>query len=90
MVDVEPEYNVKCAGMPQKCKDLFLLSMKGAKEEEKENYTEEEQEFLYDNSGKPIIRTLHDFKVGLRVCGKLRPVRIHGGVVLMETMYEMR
>lgn len=90
MVDVEPEYNVKCAGMPQKCKDLFLLSMIGAKEEEKENYTKEEQEFLYDNSGKPIIRTLHDFKVGLKVCGKLRPVRIHGGVVLMETMYEMR
>ena len=85
-----PYHNVKCAGMPQKCKDLFLLSMKGAKEEEKENYNEEEQKFLYDENGKPIIRTLEDFKVGLKVCGKLMPVRIHGGVVLMETMYEMR
>lgn len=87
---LKPYHNVKCAGMPQKCKDLFLLSMKGAKEEEKENYNEEEQKFLYDENGKPIIRTLEDFKVGLKVCGKLMPVRIHGGVVLMETMYEMR
>ena len=31
-----------------------------------------------------------DFKVGLTLYGKLRPVRIEGGVVLMDTPYKMR
>ena len=35
-------------------------------------------------------RTLSDFKVGLRVPGKLLPKRIRGGVLLVDTPYEMR
>lgn len=33
---------------------------------------------------------LHDFRVGLKVPGKLVPKRIKGGVLLVETNYEMR
>ena len=35
-------------------------------------------------------RTIEDFKVGLKIPGKLLPKRIPGGVVLMATTYEMR
>ena len=83
-----PYNNIKCAGMPQKCKDLFELSMDGTADV-KGTYTDEEKEFLFKDN-KPIKRTYSDFKVGLKVPGKLRPKRITGGVVLVETTYEMR
>ena len=35
-------------------------------------------------------RTIEDFKIGLRVPGKLLPKRIRGGVLLVDTTYEMR
>lgn len=87
-----PYYNVKCAGMPQKCKDLFVKSMTkdDYTEEEKEKMTEAERKFLIDENGKPIKRTLSDFKIGLKVPGKLMPKRIRGGVLLVDTSYEMR
>ena len=85
----QPYNNIKCAGMPQKCKDLFELSMNGTADPNDDKYTEEEREFLFKDN-KPIIRTFDDFKVGLKVYGKLRPKRIQGGVVLVETTYEMR
>lgn len=80
----EPFYCIKCAGMPQKCKDLFEKSMQGYEPSEDDEYTEEEIEFLQTK------REMSDFKVGLRVPGKLRPVRIRGGVLLVDTPYEMR
>ena len=84
-----PYNNIKCAGMPQRCKDLFEISMNGnAKIDDK--WTDEEKEFLFTKDGKPIIRTFDDFKVGLKVPSKLRPKRIIGGVLLVETTYEMR
>ena len=80
----EPFYNVKCAGMPQRCKDLFIKSMKGINKEEEQEYTEEQLEFLSTK------RTLQDFKIGLIIPGELMPMRIRGGVVLVDTTYEMR
>lgn len=77
----KPYYNVKCAGMPTRCKDLFLASM-GVQEIEAK--TEEEKVFLKKK------RTINDFKVGLTIPSKLIPKRIRGGVVLMNTTYEMR
>lgn len=87
-----PYYNVKCAGMPQRCKDLFIrsLTIDNITEQEKENLTDEEKKFLYDETGAPIKRTLEDFKIGLKIYGKLLPKRIRGGVLLVETTYEMR
>lgn len=77
-----PYYNVKCAGMPDKCKNLFIESMKGG--EVDENRPEEEKKFLKKK------RDITDFKVGLKIPGKLLPKRINGGIVLTETTYEMR
>ena len=31
-----------------------------------------------------------DFKIGLKIPGKLIPKRIRGGVLLVDTTYEMR
>lgn len=91
--------NVKCAGMPDRCKDLFLLSMRGdadirgrwdAKKETYKPWTPEEIDFLFDDDSKPIVRSYEDFKVGLTVPGKLLPKRIMGGILLVETTYQMR
>ena len=81
----EPYYNVKCAGMPEKCKDLFLKSMEGFQPEpDDEEYTEADRWFLSKK------RELTDFDIGLVVSGKLLPKRIRGGVLLCDSMYEMR
>ena len=81
---VEPYNNIKCAGMPQKCKDLLNLSLEG--------YTEEQYEALKDVEKKFVKtkRTFKDFKRGLIVPSKLRPKRINGGIILCDTTYEMR
>lgn len=79
-----PYYNVKCAGMPEKCKRLFLKSMEGYTPTEGDGYTDIEREFL------SVKRELTDFNVGLAVPGKLLPKRIRGGVILVDTIYEMR
>lgn len=81
--------NIKCAGMPKKCKDLFELSMQGIADIN-ENWSDEEKEFLFDKDNNPIVRDYSDFKVGLKVPDKLRPIRIRGGVLLVNTTYEMR
>lgn len=80
----KPFYNIKCAGMPQKCKNLFEISMNGYEPKDSDNYTDEEVQFLSKK------RELEDFKVGLKVPGKLMPKRIRGGVLLVDTNYEMR
>lgn len=80
----KPYYNVKCAGMPDKCKKLFELSMSGYKPDKDDNFTEAEEVFLSTK------RTIKDFCVGLKVPSKLLPKRIRGGVLLVDTTYEMR
>ena len=83
LIDIEePYYNVKCAGMPQKCKDLFLLSM-GEDVDLKEMSFDDIKFAVKD-------RTLEDFNIGLVVPGKLLPKRIRGGILLVDTNYEMR
>lgn len=80
----EPYYNIKCAGMPDKCKELLNLSMTTREPLKDKKYTAEEIEFI------ETPRTMSDFKVGLCVPGKLLPKRITGGILLVETTYEMR
>lgn len=79
----KPYYNVKCAGMPEKCKRFFIESITGTHGNESE-YTAEEYKFVTEK------RTLLDFKEGLKIHGKLLPKRIRGGIVLCDTYYEMR
>lgn len=79
----KPYYNIKCAGMPESCKQLLLASM-GEDNELKDKQKEKYKEFI------KTPRTIDDFKVGLKVPSKLVPVTIKGGVVLKETIYTLR
>ena len=82
-----PNYEIKCAGMPERCKALLRYSLEneypGSDEIEKKHYTMEELDFIHK-------RGLKDFKRGLCIPGKLLPKRIKGGILLCETTYEMR
>lgn len=80
----QPYYNIKCAGMPEKCKQLFNISLDGFVEGMENEYTEEELEFVKQK------RELEDFDIGLKVPGKLLPKRIKGGIILVESPYELR
>ena len=81
-------WNLKCAGMPEECKKLFLRSMDNSPltEEEinKNKYNKEKIDFINNK------KTIEDFDLGLLVPGKLLPKRIKGGILLEETTYEMR
>ena len=87
---VEPHWDVKCAGMSEKCKQMFMHSVlynEYTEEQKKEievNYNEEERKFI--ESGN----SLESFNVGLEIPGKLMAKRIPGGVLLVDTTYKMR
>ena len=87
-----PYYNVKCAGMPEKCKELFKASMLQLSQETWETERKEEWDKMKEDERKFVLtpRSLTDFCVGLIVPGKLVPKRIRGGILLVETTYEMR
>ena len=78
----KPYYSIRCAGMPEKCKDLFVRSM--LQDYKEEDYTDEELAFI------KTPRTIRDFTAGLVVPGKLLPKQITGGTVLVDTPYEIR
>ena len=78
-----PYYNIKCAGMPDNCKDLLVKSMTGYVPKDDDDYTEEQLEFLKKK------RDYEDFDVGLKIWGKLMPKRIEGGVILVDGYYTM-
>lgn len=87
-----PYYSIKCAGMPDRCKQLFeaSLSNRVISDEQKSKMSDAEIDFLFDDNGNTKPRTLSDFKVNLKVPGKLLPKRIAGGVVLKETEFTLR
>lgn len=93
----DPYYSVKCAGMPQKCKDLFLLAC----DPETKSRIENDQEFktgILKEYGDLAVKFLEeeqlqitDFRIGLFIpTGKLMPKHIPGGVVLVDTPFCMR
>ena len=79
-----PYYSIRCAGMPENCKELFLKSVTGFTKEEYDKATPDEQKFL------DTKREITDFDIGLSVPGKLIPKRIKGGVLLVRTDYTMQ
>lgn len=81
---VDPYYNIKCAGMPENCKKLFIRSMNGELAAPDEDLSHEERLFLSEK------RDITDFDTGLIIPGKLMPKTIKGGVLLVPTLYEMR
>lgn len=73
---------ITCAGMPKRCKDLFAYSC-GLGEPVKFRGPRELGFLL----GK---RHITDFKVGLKVPGKLQPKVVAGGVYLAERDFTMK
>lgn len=86
----EPYDNVKCAGMPDTCKDLLIKSFQGDAVYDETKYSKDELKFLFDDNKQPIKRTYFDFREGLRIPDKLMPKRIPGGTLLVNTTYEMK
>ena len=70
--------------MPKKSKDLFITSLQGYESSEEDSYTQEEVQFISQK------RELTNFDIGLKVPGKLMPKRVKGGILLVDTTYEMR
>lgn len=74
LVECSPYYDLKCAGMPDRCKQLFIMSMTG--EYNPDELEPDELEFVKTR------RDISDLKVGLVVPSKLYIKRIRGGIVL--------
>lgn len=71
-----PYYDIKCAGMPDRCKKRVIDVFEGREVDRVE--------------GEKIPERMEDFKVGIKVFGKLIPKRISGGLILKEDFYTMR
>ena len=83
-----PYYLVKCAGMPDSCKELFAMSIENKwpidYKKKYDKLSDESKEFLETH------RSIEDFDLGLIVPDKLAPKRIKGGILLVNTTYKMR
>ena len=93
----EPFYNVKCAGMPQRSKDLFISKLTKEPLTDEDNIADYEKLIGVKNLNEDEIAfckspkmTLEDFKIGLCVPGCLKPKTIKGGVILINQDYQMR
>lgn len=91
----EPYWEIKCAGMPESCKNLFLLSLNPftAKIISDTNWRELIDD-TYDNPNTieflSKTRTINDFDYGLTVPGKLMPKHINGGIILESIDYTLK
>ena len=81
------EYDIKCAGMPDRAKSYIAYALAGTANKKKfRSFTKEGQKWIKNNKDF----TLSDFKIGLQVPGKLIQRRLPGGVVLQDSLYTMR
>ena len=80
----EPKLSIKCAGMPERSKEIFLASVTGNLPKDLSEYSEEEIKYM------KTTRTPDDFAIGMQVSGKLLPQRIIGGTILVDTYFTMK
>lgn len=83
--DKKRQYKVTCAGMPDRCKNLFI---KGIKQSEPED--DLERSFLLNDDGSKKQYDISSLCKGFSVPGKLRPKRYPGGIVLEDTEFTYR
>ena len=92
--ECEPYYNIKCAGMPETSKKLFIASIQRPKRKKITGVSGKIKKIRRKKTETEMFthkhRSLTDFKIGLCVPGKLLPKRIPGGTLLVETTYQMR
>ena len=82
-------WNVKCAGMSEKSKRIFVEAMNPFPKRKDVlldmGYTEEQANYILNG------KSIEEFCVGMEIPdGKLLPKRIKGGIVLVEGPYHMR
>lgn len=75
-----PFYNIKCAGMDKRPKQLLQASLEGS---HIETLSPSEEAFM------STPHSLSDFKVGLSVPSKLMTKRIQGGILLVTTDFHL-
>ena len=80
--ECEGGLSITCAGMSKRCKQLFSESV--TQKHEITPQTDAEREFLSKK------REITDFAPGLCVPSKLMPKRLPGGIVLVDTNFELR
>lgn len=85
-----PYLSIKCAGMPEKCKTLFVMSLKGRENFDKDDKKRYEELSTKEKWFVATKRKLTDFNIGLSVPGKLLPKKVPGGILLVDTSFEMR
>lgn len=88
--EVDPYFNVRCAGMNEECKRLLRAGLNHLSPDE----------FIHQYNldaptpmQKAFLETgmeLRDFKPGLQLPGKLRPKQVIGGTLLTDTVFTMR
>lgn len=83
-------WHLTCAGLPTKCKKLFLESIGQATFDDYEIKHLDEDERRFMVKGLESGRTIADFDIGISIPGKLVPRVIPGGVVLTKTDFTMR
>lgn len=100
----KPYNNIKCAGLPENCKNIFNEAITESEADRKHN---RQMAKVYDIvKDVPLCKlteadgwryhylakksTYRDFKPGLQLYGKLAPIRIKGGILLKETYFTMR
>lgn len=81
-IEKKESYDITCAGMPTRCKNLLKKSM--GEDIELGELTERERYFLEKE------RRILDFDTGLQIPSKLRPVNITGGVLLEDSYFTMK
>lgn len=88
----KPFYQIKCAGLPPRCKELLSDSLEGTYSEMTTDELKESLIDYYDDEIEfvQVKRTITDFKPGIIVPSKLMPKQIEGGTLLVRTNYEMR
>ena len=90
----KPYWDIKCAGMPDTCKNLFLLSF-DKEIAKKISNNEFDDPLLKDRPPEEIeflstTRSIDDFKIGIKIPGKLMPKHINGGIILSSDYYTMK
>lgn len=86
---VSGKLDIKCAGMPEMCKEIFSRALTKDMRQGKlpdEKYATILKYKDYIEGGK----RLSDFKVGLRVPAKLFPRHVRGGIILKEGDYNIK
>ena len=96
----KPYYNMKCAGMSDHVKDLFIHSVLQDLSDEAISKLDESGQAAaraylnkLDDDELEFIktqRTFDNFEIGLEIPGMLKAVQIPGGTLLMKSNYKMR